>query len=173
MVCGMSSWFFQVTVVPALTVSCAGENVKLSIVTTMSSQRAADIWEAIAAATARRMPRLRSVANVMTDFLLALQRRVDDRKPLIARLEVDAGDADQAAKPVVGDLHWAGRGRSARCGLREGGGARGVEGDVAFDLLHHLMDMAVEHGHRAKAFEILQRAGAVFGTPTPGRIHRP
>src|SRR5882757_1400135 len=159
----MSSWFFQVTVVPALTVSFAGENVKLSIVTTVSSQRAADIWEAIAAATARRMPRLRSIANVMTNFLLALQRRVDDRKPLIARLEVDAGDAEQAAQPVVGDLHRAGRRGGARRWLREGGGARRMEGDVAFDLLHHLMDVAVEYGHRAEAFQVIQRTGAILG----------
>src|ERR1700759_4596262 len=114
----MSSWFFQVTVVPALTVSCAGENVKLSIVTTVSSQRAADIWEVMAAATARRMPRLRGIANVMTNFLLALRGLFDDRKPFIARLEVDTGDAEQVTKLVVGDLHRAGRGGSARCRLR-------------------------------------------------------
>jgi hypothetical protein len=32
-VCGMSSRFFQVTVVPTFTVSCAGSKVKLSIIT--------------------------------------------------------------------------------------------------------------------------------------------
>src|SRR5215469_15133748 len=33
--------------------------------------------------------------------------------------------------------------------LREAGGACSVEGHIAFDLLHDLIDMAVEHSHRA------------------------
>src|SRR5258708_3288499 len=119
------------------------------------------------------MPRLRRLTDIITNFPLALQRRVDDRKALIARLEVDAGDAEQAAKLVVGDLHRSGRGGTARRRLRERGRARGVEGDVALDFLHHLVDVAVEHGHRAKTFQIIQRAAAVLGAPAPGRIDRP
>jgi hypothetical protein len=41
------------------------------------------------------------------------------------------------------------------------------------DLLHHLVDMAVEHRHRAERLEVIQRAGAVLGAPAPGRIDRP
>ena len=57
--------------------------------------------------------------------------------------------------------------------LRKRRRARGVEGDVAFDLLHHLVDVAVEHGHRAEALEIRQRLGAIVGAPAPIRIDRP
>src|SRR5450432_3927480 len=104
---------------------------------------------------------------------LALQRRVDDRKALIARLEVDTGNPKQAAKLVVGDLHRSGRGGGARRRLRERGRARGVEGDVALDLLHHLMDVAVQYGYRAEALEVIQGTGAILGSPTPFRIDRP
>ena len=72
-----------------------------------------------------------------------------------------------------GDLHRAGRGRGARRRLRKGGRARGMESDVAFHLLHHLMDVAVEHRHRAEALEQLKRPAAVLGAPAPFRINRP
>ena len=48
-----------------------------------------------------------------------------------------------------------------------------MERDVAFDLLHHLMDVAVEHGHRTEALEHVECTRAVFSAPTPGRIDRP
>src|SRR3982074_1160628 len=122
---------------------------------------------------ARRRPWLRRVTDVITNFLLALQRRVDDREVLNAALEVDAGNAEQAAKLVVGDLHRSGRGGGARRRLRERGRARGVEGDVALDLLHHLVDVAVQDGYRAEALEVIQRTGAILGAPAPFRIDRP
>src|SRR3979490_2286887 len=108
---------------------------------------------AIAAAMAVR-PRPRGVNDVMW-ITSALQRRVDDGEALIAGLEVDAGDAEHRAKLVVGDLHRSGRRGTARRGLREGGRARGVERHVAFDLLHHLVDVAVQHRHRAEALEVV------------------
>src|ERR1700738_1072771 len=119
----------------------------------------------MAAAMAKRRPWLRRVTDVITNFLLALQWRVDDREALIAALEVDAGNAKQAAKLVVGDLHRPGRGGGARRRLRESGRARVVEGDVALDLLHHLVDVAVQYGYRAEALEVIQGAGAVLGAP--------
>src|SRR6478736_2283350 len=128
-------------------------------------------------AAAMAMPRLRSVADIMFSFPLcfrsALQRRVDDRKRLIALLEVDAGDAEHAAEFGVLDLHRTRRGGGARRRLREGGRARGVEGDVALDLLHHLMDVAVEHGDRAETLDVFERAAAVLGAPAPFRIDGP
>src|ERR1700709_1720306 len=108
MVWGMSSWFVQVTLSPTFTVSCGGEKVKLSMVTAISAQCAADIGAVIAAAMTTRTPSLRRVAKVIAQFPSALQRCVDDRKALIAWFEVDAGDAEQAAKLVVGDLHRTG-----------------------------------------------------------------
>src|SRR5690348_11435485 len=102
---------------------------------------------------------------------LASQRRVDDRKPLITLLEVDAGNAEHGAELGVLDLHRAGRGGAARRRLRKRSRARGVEGDVALDLLHHLVDVAVEHGHRTKTLHELERAPAILGAPAPFRIH--
>src|SRR3954471_8490207 len=169
----MSSWFCQVTVVPAFTVSSAGWKVKLSTVTMLSSARAAPRYSDIATETARRMASLRRVIDAMMKSPSALQRRVDDGQALFAGLEVDAGNAEQAAKLVVGDLHRSGGGRGARRRLREGGRARGVERDIAFHLLHHLMDVTVQHRHRAEILEIIQRAGAVLRAPAPGRIDRP
>src|ERR1700694_1409802 len=122
---------------------------------------------------AKRTPWLRRVTDVITNFPLALQWRVDDREVLSAALEVDAGNAEQAAELVVGDLHRPGRGGGARRRLRERCRARGVEGDVALDLLHHLVDVAVEDSHGAKTLEVIQRAGAVLGAPAPGRVNRP
>src|SRR3984893_7087229 len=174
----MSSRFFQVTVVPTFTLSCCGSKVKLSIITIVSSACAPPSCRRIAAAMASliprlRIPRLRSVADIISNFPLALQRRVDDGEALFAGLEVDAGDTEQAAKLVVGDLHRTRRGSRARRRLRERGRTRGVEGDVALALLHHLVDMAVEHGHRAETLEVIQRAGAVLGAPAPFRVDRP
>src|SRR5690242_2130348 len=167
----MSSRLVHVTVVPAFTVSCAGSKVKLSIVTDASSQWAADICIASAAAAASRMALVRKFRDIIRS--LALQRRIDDGEALLAGFEDDAGGAEQAAQPVGGDLHRPGRWRGAGRGLREGGRACGMEGDVAFDLLHHLVDVAVEHGHRAEAFQEIERPRAVVGTPAPGRIDAP
>ena len=47
--------------------------------------------------------------------------------------------------------------------LRIGGGAGGVEGDVAFHLLHDLVDVAVQHRDRAEA---AQTATAIC-SPSP------
>src|SRR5256885_6330947 len=159
-VCGMSSRFFQVTVVPTFTFSSLGSKVKLSILTVVSSARARPEGRKRAAAMAREKvePKLRRVSDVIAGFLLALQRGVDDRKALLARLEVDAGNAEQRTQLGILDLHRPGRGRRARRRLREGGRACGVEGHVALDLLHHLVDVAVEYGDRAKALEVVQRA---------------
>src|SRR6202035_3521973 len=99
MVCGMSSWLVQVTVVPTFTVSAAGAKVKLSIVMLVLSACAGALpsEKEIAAAMARR-PRLRRSVQSMTKFPLARQRRVDDGEALVAGLEVDAGDAEQGAQ---------------------------------------------------------------------------
>src|SRR5665213_905964 len=57
--------------------------------------------------------------------------------------------------------------------LRERGGARGMERHVAFNLLHHLMDVPVQYRNRTESFQVRQRLRAVRGTPTPVLIHDP
>src|SRR5262249_61475807 len=56
--------------------------------------------------------------------------------------------------------------------LWQAGGACSVEGHIAFNLLHDLMDMAVEHSHRAKALQHVERP-LVVGAPSPIGIDRP
>src|SRR5262249_25234297 len=101
--------------------------------------------------------KLRKKVLVIGKIPSAGQRRVDDGELLVALLEVDAGNAEHAAKLGVFDLHRAGRGGGARRRLRERGRAGGVEGNAALDLLHDLVDVAVEHGHRAEALDELER----------------
>jgi DNA polymerase-3 subunit epsilon len=50
----------------------------------------------------------------------------------------------------INNRHRAGGGSTARCGLRERRGHRGVEAHVALHLLQHLVDVTVEHGNRAE-----------------------
>src|SRR5450631_2068183 len=170
-VCGMSSWLTQVTVSPAFTVICCGLKVKLSIFTSMSAARAG-LAAAIAAATRSAIaPSARNFVRVMGRS--ALQRRVDDGEPLLALLEGHAGGAEHAAQFVVRNFHRAGRRRGAGRRLREGGRARGVERHIALHLLHHLVDVAVEHGHRAETFQGGERLRAVLGAPAPLRVQRP
>src|SRR6185312_4918941 len=125
----------------------------------------------------RRARRRPAVLSLRFAFLCpahsTLQRRVDDAEPLLALLAGDAGSAEQRAQLVACDLHRAGRLRRTGRGLRERGRARRVEGDVTLDLLHHLVDMAVEHGDRAEAFQVGERLRAVLGAPAPFRIDSP
>jgi hypothetical protein len=58
-------------------------------------------------------------------------------------------------------------------GVGGSGRGRGVEGDVALDLLHHLVDVSAQHGDRSEALEIRKRLGAVLGAPAPLRIDHP
>jgi hypothetical protein len=48
-----------------------------------------------------------------------------------------------------------------------------MKGDVPLDFLHHLMNVAVQDGHRTKPFQVRQGARAVVGAPAPLGIHRP
>src|ERR1700722_15389748 len=48
-----------------------------------------------------------------------------------------------------------------------------MEGDVAFHLLHDLVNVSVQHGDGTEFFEICESLGAVFGAPTPVRIYGP
>src|SRR5262249_14036595 len=113
---GMSSRLVQVTVSPTFTVSSGGEKVKLSIIT-WTSWAWAPNGSSIAAATrspaaCRCMPRV-FVGVISWSSSLGLQRRVDDREPLVALLEVDAGNPEHRTQLGILDLHRTGRGGSA------------------------------------------------------------
>ena len=143
--CGTSSRFVQVIVVPTGTDAVAGAKLKLSITTS---------W---AAAVSR----------------LGFERHVGDRDRVIDAVKRHAREPEHFAQPVVGHLHRARRRRRAWRRLREGGRHRRVKRDVAFDLLHHLMDVTVQDRHGTKPLQIRQRAFAVVRPPSPLGIHRP
>src|SRR5262249_6001052 len=77
------------------------------------------------------------------------------------------------AQLVIRHFHRARRRRCAGRWLRERGRTRGVERDITFHLLHYLMDVAVEDGHRTKFLEVEERLGAVLRAPAPILIDRP
>src|SRR5262249_17486411 len=164
-----------VTLSPTFTFSSCGVKVKLSMLTVSSWAWAGmpPSCSGIAAATTMRRARLRKVPSVIFGRASALQRRVDDRKTLITLLEVDAGNSEHAAQLGIFHLHRSGR----RCGagrrLRERGGACGVEGNIALDLLHDLVNVTVEHRDRAKSLEILEGFRSVLGAPAPLWVDRP
>src|ERR1700733_6584786 len=162
MPCGMSSLLVQVTAVPAFTVKVCGPNVKLSTDTALAcaalsartGRTIAASAVAVAAPSAAATSALRIVLAIDMVPSLRLERRVDDGETLLVLLEGDIGDAEHGAQLIVRDFHRPRRGRGARRRLRERGRARGVERDVAFHLLHHLVDVAVEHRHLTEALEV-------------------
>src|SRR5579864_9494487 len=85
----------------------------------------------------------------------------------------DARDAEHAAQLIPGYLERPRAFALAGSGLRVSGRASGVEGDVALDLLHDLMDMAVEDRDRPEATQLCQELIGIAGAPTPGFIDGP
>src|SRR5580692_981450 len=87
--------------------------------------------------------------------------------------EFHVGDAEYLPKSFGVDHHRAGGGSAAGRRLRECRGHRGMERDVALDLLHHLVNVPVENGDSAEAFEDRESLRAVPGTPAPFGINGP
>src|SRR5439155_22849147 len=183
--CGLSSSFFHVTVVPAVTVKAAGVKAKLSISTVaelaaavtaaapaaVSSGRAAAKSAATPTAPSNRVIRRRRDAGFMVvnmGLLSSDERAVDQRGSALAADVVDRPDAEVFAQLIGGHLlHWPRSGSCAGRRLRKCRRIRGMEGDVALDLLNDLVDVAVEHGHRAEALHVAERAAGVLGSPAP------
>src|SRR4051794_959636 len=82
------------------------------------------------------------------------QRLIDDGQRFSAANEIDGGDAEIFAEVAGSHFHRPRRGSGAGGRLREGGRARGVERDIAFHLLHNLMNVPVEHRHRAEPLQV-------------------
>jgi len=62
-------------------------------------------------------------------------------------LDLDAGHAEHLWKLIARYRERPGAGTIAGGWLRIGGRASGMERDIAFDLRHDLMNMAVQYGH--------------------------
>src|SRR5271169_3962869 len=82
-------------------------------------------------------------------------------------------DPQHALQLIGWNFHGAWRRRGSRCRLRERSGQSRVERDVAFHLLHDLMDMPIQDGNRAEALQVSEGLLAVVGAPTPFGINRP
>src|SRR5689334_252223 len=107
-------------------------------------------------------------------YLSGDQRAVGEGGSALGADVVDRPDAEVLAQLVSRNiLHRARCWSGARCRLRERRRIRGVEGDVALDLLDDLVDVAIEHGHRAEALQIAERAAGIRGTPAPLLVDRP
>ena len=104
---------------------------------------------------------------------LGFERHVGDRDRVIYAVKRHAGEPEHFPQPIVGHLHRARRRRRAWRGLREGGRHGRVKRDVAFDLLHDLMNVTVQDRHGTKPLEIRQRAFAILRPPSPLGVHRP
>src|SRR2546422_9571213 len=74
---------------------------------------------------------------------------------------------------VRGHLQRPWRGRRTRCWLWVRRGHCRVKGDMAFDLLQNLVDVAIEHRDRAEAFQHAQRLLTILGDPSPGGVYGP
>ena len=84
-----------------------------------------------------------------------------------------AGDPEHPGQLIRGHLERPGAGAFARRRLRIGRRACGVEGDVAFDLLHDLMNVSVQHGNRTEAAQLVHELIRIAGTPAPGLVDGP
>jgi len=48
-----------------------------------------------------------------------------------------------------------------------------VERYVPFDLLHGLVDVTIQHGHRTELFQVAEGLLTVLRPPAPFRVYRP
>src|SRR6266436_6131470 len=129
---------------------------------------------AIAACMLIRFLRL-AIVRIFRDAGLVSGRKccVDGGKGLLALDICHLAYAQHAAQLLRRYLERARAGGGAGRRLRIGRRHRRVEGDVAFDLLQHLMDMAVKHGYGTEPLQAIERLGAVSRAPAPGRIDGP
>src|SRR5580704_6606411 len=102
------------------------------------------------------------------------KRAVGQRGSVLAADIVDRPYAEVFAQLIGGYLlHRTRSGSGARRRLRKCRRIRGMEGDVALDLLDDLVNVPVEHGHRAETLQIAERAAGVLGAPAPLLVDRP
>src|SRR5580700_11406337 len=79
------------------------------------------------------------------------ERHLGNREAVPLRNEPNLPDAKHASQTLGWNHHGSGRWRASWRWLQKCRGHRRVKRDVPLHLLHHLMDMPVEYGYRAKA----------------------
>ena len=70
-------------------------------------------------------------------------------------------------------FHRARLRRLARLRLRKRRGHRRMKRNMPLHFLHRLMNVPIQHRHRAKALQITERLSTLAGAPPPLRINRP
>src|SRR5205085_3968966 len=125
-----------------------------------------------ATATSAARPRA-PASDIALDIISSSERRLDNGKGALAADIVDRPHTQHRMQLLGRHLHGSRSGRASRSRLRECRRSRGMERDVALDLLLDLVDVAVEHGHRPEALQIAERAWGVLGSPTPFLVDRP
>src|SRR5260370_12387183 len=193
----MPSRLVHVTVVPAATISVAAPKLKLSIFPS-----AFDVCVCSALAAKPPEPLTNSAAATITEaaktkinkpllitflpfrfwsdgfpravlFRRSSQRRVDHRQGVLPANIIHVSNSQNASQLLRRHLHRPRRVRPARLRLWKCRRSRGVKRHIAFDLLHRLMDMSVQHRNGAELFQIGQRLRAIVSAPAPLRINRP
>ena len=104
---------------------------------------------------------------------IPVKRGIDDRQRIRAGNKGHAVEAEDAQQPRCLYFHWSWRRRHAGCRLRKCRRERGVEPDVPLDLLHRLVNVAVEHSHRTEPLQQRERLRTVVRAPSPFRVHAP
>src|SRR5260370_22853122 len=99
------------------------------------------------ASIARRSLQFRSMS-------LPCERRIDHCQTVLAGHVLDIGNADHAAQAFRGNFHWTRRRCAPRRGLWKGRGHSRVESHIALHFLHDLVNIAVQHLHPPKPFDI-------------------
>src|SRR3984957_12130517 len=97
----------------------------------------------------------------------AIERRIHNCETLATDQVVHIRDPRDFLQWVGRPLHRPRRRSRTRRRLREGRRHRRVEGKLAFDLLHHLVDVAVEHSDGTELLHVRQGLLTVVGSPAP------
>src|SRR5262245_26467903 len=106
--------------------------------------------------------------------LLLSESRVDHCERLFSFHVSDLCDTDGTRKSISRQvLDGAGRRGRPGSGLRISGRTSRVKRNVALDLLHYLMNVAIKNGYGSKTLEKAQGLLGIFGTPAPLRIDGP
>src|SRR6266403_223836 len=106
-----------------------------------------------------------SSSEVDTNYLT--ERRVYDRQRAVVRNICHFSQTKHAAELVCRNiLDWPRRRRGAGRRLGKRGRSRRVKGDVAFDFLQDLMNVAVQHRYRSEPLQIGESLSAILCPPT-------
>src|SRR4029077_13277398 len=86
-----------------------------------------------------------SLLPLLIEMRSAREGRVGDGEQLVAGAHLDARNPEQRAELLGRYRHRSRRWRSPGSGLRESCRSRGMESHVAFDFLHDLVDVPIQH----------------------------